>query len=89
MKRHYHGPFCRHFFYFTTIASFISSIDEEIVELIRNVFIECDEIGLIDKEMFVKDGCKLVMSPWSGIRVVFEKKCARIKSPSSPSIFVV
>ena len=45
--------------HFTTIAHFISSMEQEIVMLFRNVLMICDEMKLIGREMFAIDGCKL------------------------------
>ena len=44
--------------HFTTIADFISSVDEAIIRLFLEVVLICDEMGLIGKEMFAIDGCK-------------------------------
>jgi len=57
--------------HFTTIADFISSSSEEIVELFRDVLLICDEMGLIGKEMFAVDGCKMssnASKEWSGTK---------------------
>ena len=45
--------------HFTTIAEFISRMDKEIVQLFRDILLICDDQGLIGKEMFAIDGCKL------------------------------
>ncbi len=63
--------------HFTTIADFISSLDQEIVKLFLEVLLICDEMGLIGKEMFAVDGCKLPSSAskeWSGTKVELAKK---------------
>jgi transposase len=68
--------------HFTTIAEFISSLDVEIIKLFRDVLLVCDEQGLIGKEMFAVDGCKLpsnASKEWSGTRADFEKKAARME----------
>src|SRR5512135_421936 len=57
--------------HFTTIADFISSLDQEIVKLFLEVLLICDEMGLIGKEMFAVDGCKLpsnASKEWSGTK---------------------
>jgi len=67
--------------HFTTIADFISGMDKEITPLFRNVLLICDEMGLIGKEMFAIDGCKLpskASKEWSGTRADFEKKVQKI-----------
>lgn len=63
--------------HFTTIAEFISTMDKEIAPLFRNVLLICDEMGLIGKEMFAIDGCKLpsnASKEWSGTKADFAKK---------------
>jgi transposase len=57
--------------HFTTIADFISSVDQEIIELFLQVLLTCDSMGLIGKEMFAIDGCKLpsnASKEWSGTK---------------------
>ncbi len=68
--------------HFTTIADFISSMDKEIVQLFLQVLLVCDQQGLIGKEMFAVDGCKMpsnASKEWSGTKADFEKKAARIE----------
>jgi transposase len=63
--------------HFTTLADFISSSSEEIVELFRDVLLICDEMGLIGREMFAIDGCKLpshASKEWSGTKGELKKK---------------
>jgi len=45
--------------HFTTIADFISSASKEIEQLFLQVLMVCDQEGLIGREMFAIDGCKL------------------------------
>jgi len=45
--------------HFITIADFISTLDKEIIRLFLEVLMICEEMGLIGKEMFAVDGCKL------------------------------
>ena len=45
--------------HFTTLADFISSMGDVIEPVFRDVLLYCDELGLIGKEMFAIDGCKL------------------------------
>ena len=57
--------------HFTTIAEFISSQDQETMKLFLEVLLICDEMGLIGKEMFAVDGCKLpsnASKEWSGTK---------------------
>jgi transposase len=63
--------------HFTTIADFISSLDDEIIVLFRDVLLICDEMKLIGKDMFSIDGCKLpsnASKEWSGTKADFQKK---------------
>jgi len=68
--------------HFTTIADFISTMDKEITRLFREVLLTCDDLGLIGKEMFAIDGCKLpsnASKEWSGTKADFEKKAAKME----------
>ncbi len=68
--------------HFTTIAEFVSTMDKEIGKLFREVLLVCDDLGLIGKEMFAIDGCKLpsnASKEWSGTRADFEKKAAKME----------
>jgi transposase len=63
--------------HFTTIADFISSSSEQIIELFRDVLLICDEMGLIGREMFAVDGCKLgsnASKEWSGTKSELKHK---------------
>lgn len=69
--------------HFTTIADFISTMDKEIIHLFRDVLLVCDDLGLIGKEMFAIDGCKLpsnASKEWSGTRADFERKAAKMEA---------
>ncbi|MFH1217613.1 MAG: transposase [Pseudomonadota bacterium] len=68
--------------HFTTIADFISSMDNEAIAIFREVLLLCDEMGLIGKEMFAIDGCKLpsnAAKQWSGTKADFQKKAAKME----------
>jgi transposase len=63
--------------HYTTIADFISSQDQETVKLFLEVLLICDEMGLIGKEMFAVDGCKLPSNAsreWSGTKKELKHK---------------
>ena len=63
--------------HFTTIADFVSSRIEEIIELFCNVLLICEKLGLVGKEMFAVDGCKLASNAskeWSGTKGELKKK---------------
>jgi len=67
--------------HFTTIADFISSSTKEIEQLFLQVLMVCDQEGLIGREMFAIDGCKLpsnASKEWSGTHAELEKKKAKI-----------
>lgn len=68
--------------HFTTIADFISSMKEQIVPLFRDVLTLCYSQGLIGKEMFAIDGCKISSNcskEWSGTRADLNKKRQKIE----------
>jgi transposase len=68
--------------HFTTIADFVSTMDKEITDLFREVLLVCDDLGLIGKEMFAIDGCKLpsnASKEWSGTKADFARKAARME----------
>ena len=67
--------------HFTTIADFISGSSTEISKLFKQVLLICDEMGLIGKEMFAIDGCKLpsnTSKEWSGTHENLKKKSKKI-----------
>jgi len=68
--------------HFTTIAEFISTMDEQIVPLFRNVLMICDELKLIGGDMFAIDGCKLPGSAsksWSGTKWELKQKKKKLE----------
>lgn len=65
--------------HFTTIADFISTMEEQITPLFLEVLLICDDMQLIGKEMFAIDGCKMpanVSREWSGTK---EEMAAKVK----------
>jgi hypothetical protein len=63
--------------HFTTIADFIATLDQEIINLFLEVLLVCDELNLIGKEMFAIDGCKLpsnASKEWSGTKEDLARK---------------
>jgi transposase len=55
--------------HFTTIAAFVRELEREVVELFGDVLLYCEELGLVGKEHFAVDGCKLssnASKEWSG-----------------------
>ncbi len=68
--------------HFTTIAGFISSMEQEIVPLFRNVLMICEQEGLIGRQMFAIDDCKITSNcakEWSGTKADFEKKKGKLE----------
>jgi transposase len=68
--------------HFTTIADFIASRHREVARLFRDVLLVCNAQGLIGKEMFAIDGCKLpsnASKEWSGTRASFRKKADKME----------
>ena len=68
--------------HFTTIASFISGMREAIEPLFLEVLLVCDEMGLIGREMFAIDGCKLASNAgkeWSGTRTELKQKADKMQ----------
>lgn len=68
--------------HFTTIASFVSKLSSEITAVFRDVLLVCDEQGLIGKELFAVDGCKLPSNAsrtWSGTRAELTKKAEKME----------
>jgi len=63
--------------HYTTIAHFISSMSDVIEPLFAEVLVYCDELGLIGKEMFAIDGCKMpsnASKEWSGTKTELTRK---------------
>jgi transposase len=68
--------------HFTSIADFVSESTEEITSLFRDVLMVCDEEGLIAREMFAVDGCKLpsnASKEWSGTKEDLKKKAGKLQ----------
>jgi hypothetical protein len=68
--------------HFTTIADFIWTLDQEIINLFLEVFLVCDEMNLIGKETFAIDGVKLpsnASKEWSGTKEELTHKKEKIE----------
>jgi transposase len=68
--------------HFTTIAGFVAKLPGEITAVFRDVLLVCDEQGLIGKERFAVDGCKLPSNAsrtWSGTRADLQKKAEKME----------
>jgi transposase len=67
--------------HYTTIASFVSGSSGAIESLFSQVLLICDKEGLIGREMFAVDGCKLpsnASKDWSGTKGSLKKKKRKI-----------
>jgi transposase len=68
--------------HFTTIAYFISSMENQVKSVFTDVLMYCDEVGLIGKNMFAIDGCKLpsnASKEWSGTHKSFQNKLKKMR----------
>jgi len=68
--------------HFTTIASFVSSHSTEIADLFEQILLICDDQGLLGKELFAIDGCKMPSNAareWSGTFKELEEKHAKLQ----------
>jgi len=70
---HYHIIFqslaCSETPHFTTIAHFISTLNQEVEDLFEQILLICDSQGLLGNELFAIDGCKMssnAAKEWSG-----------------------
>jgi len=68
--------------HFTTIAEFISTLGQEIIQFFLEILLICDQMGLIGKEMFAVDGVKLpsnASKEWSGTKGDLKKKKGKME----------
>lgn len=68
--------------HFTTLAAFVSELEQEIVGLFRDVLLYASELGLIGREHFAVDGCKLpsnASKQWSGTHRELADKREKLK----------
>jgi transposase len=68
--------------HWTTIANFISGKTHEIQELFEQILLICDEQGLLGKELFAIDGCKMssnAAKEWSGTHKELQQKRDKLK----------
>ncbi len=67
----------------STIATFVSSMKDEILPLFRDVLLVCEEMNLLGGTMFALDGCKLpsnASKEWSGTFPELQKKKQKIEA---------
>ena len=63
--------------HFTTIAGFITKMKKQVLAVFTDVLLYCDQIGLIGKNMFAIDGCKMpsnASKEWSGTHKSLNRK---------------
>ncbi len=75
--------------HFTTIADFVSSNSEAMSSLFHKILLICCQSGLVGKEHFAIDGCKLpsdASKQWSGTHKDLEKKSAKLKQSAQKII---
>lgn len=68
--------------HFSTISNFVSGNSEAIKALFHKVLLICDESGLVGKEHFAIDGCKLptdASKQWSGTHKELAKKSRKMR----------
>jgi len=66
----------------STIATFVSSMKDQIKPLFRDVLLVCDQEGLLGGSFFAIDGCKMpsnASKEWSGKVVELQKKKEKIE----------
>ncbi len=71
--------------HFTSIASFVSKMSEQIAPLFTQVLMICDEEGLIGRNMFAIDGCKIksnASKEWSGTFEELARKQEKLEKAS-------
>ena len=68
--------------HFTTFANFVSAYPDAIADVFQKVLLVCDESGLIGREHFAIDGCKLpsnASKQWSGTHKELKKKAQKMR----------
>ena len=73
----------------STIATFITSMKDQIEPLFCNVLLACDEMNLLGGTTFSLDGCKLpsnASKEWSGKRETLRKKQGKLEAKVSELI---
>lgn len=75
--------------HFTTIADFVSSNSEAMCALFHKVLLICCKSGLVGKEHFAIDGCKLpsdASKQWSGTHKDLQKKSDKLRKSAQKII---
>jgi len=71
--------------HWTSIASFVAKMKDQIAPLFTQVLMICDEEGLIGRNMFAIDGCKIksnASKEWSGTHEELERKQTKLRRAS-------
>ena len=71
--------------HWTSIAAFVARMEDQIEPLFTQVLMICDEEGLIGRNMFAIDGCKIksnASKEWSGTHEELGRKHAKLKRAS-------
>lgn len=71
--------------HYTSIASFVSKMKDQIEPLFTQVLMICDKEGLIGRHMFAIDGCKIksnASKEWSGTFEELSRKEAKLRRAS-------
>ena len=71
--------------HFTSIASFVAKMQDQIEPLFTQVLMICDSEGLIGRNMFAIDGCKIksnASKEWSGTFDELERKQVKLRRAS-------
>ena len=72
--------------HFTTIAAFVSELHREIVSLFADVLFYASELGLLGRQHFAVDGCKLPSNAskrWSGTHQELRDKCKKLEDAAA------
>ena len=67
--------------HFTTLAAFVSGMNDSVAKLFAQILLICDRQGLIGREMFAIDGVKLpsnASKAKSGTRADYQRQAARM-----------
>jgi len=75
--------------HFTTIANFVSAYPQAIADIFQKILLICDQSGLIGKEHFAIDGCKLpsdASKRWSGTHKELTKKAQKMRQSAEKII---
>ncbi|MBK7211683.1 MAG: transposase [Xanthomonadales bacterium] len=68
--------------HFTTLANFVATLGKDVEAVFRDVLLVCNTQGLIGKNMFAIDGCKLPLECVEGMEwhlADFERKAAKME----------